>query len=81
MYICVYMHIHIYAYIHIYVMGVMKMGNTVPRTGLKPTSLAFQASVLPLHHVGSLMSPLSPHPPDYAAPCLRESEVSADYYI
>ena len=30
----------------------MKMGNTVPRAGLKPTSLAFQASVISLHHVG-----------------------------
>ena len=51
--------------------GVMKMGNNVPRAGLKPTSLAFWASVLPLHHVDSLMSPLSPHPPVYAAQCLR----------
>ena len=34
------------------IMGVMKMGNTVPRVVLKPTSLAFQASVLPLLHVG-----------------------------
>ena len=43
--------------------GVMKMGNIVPRAGLEPTSLVFQASVPPLHHVGSLMSPLYPHPP------------------
>ena len=28
----------------------MKMGNVVPRTGLESTSLAFRASVLPLHH-------------------------------
>ena len=28
------------------------MGNTVPRAGLKATSLAFWGSVLPLHHVG-----------------------------
>ena len=34
------------------VMVVMKMGNIVPRAGLEPTSLAFQANVLPLHHVG-----------------------------
>ena len=34
------------------VVGVMKMGNTVPRAGLEPTSLAFRASVLHLHHVG-----------------------------
>ena len=52
------------------VMGV-KIGNTVPRAGLKPTSLAFQASVLPLHYIGSMMSSLYPCPPDYAAPCLR----------
>ena len=32
------------------VVGVTKMGNTVPRVGLKPISLAFQASV-PLHDV------------------------------
>ena len=34
------------------VTGVMNMGNTVPRVGLKCTSLAFQASVLTLHHIG-----------------------------
>ena len=33
-------------------MGVMKMGNIVPRAGLEPTPLAFWASVLPLHHIG-----------------------------
>ena len=33
------------------VVGVMKMGNIVPRLGFEPTSLALQASVLPLHHV------------------------------
>ena len=27
-------------------MDVMKMGNSVPRAAIKPTSLAFQASVL-----------------------------------
>ena len=32
------------------VMGEMKMGNIVPRVGIKPTSLAFRASVLTLHH-------------------------------
>ena len=26
--------------------GVMKMGNIVPRAGIEPTSLAFQASVV-----------------------------------
>ena len=34
------------------IVGVMKMGNTAPREGLEPTSLAFRASVLPLHQVG-----------------------------
>ena len=53
------------------VVGMMKMGNIVPRVGMDLTSLAFQASVLPFHHVGSLMSPLYPHPPLYVAPCLR----------
>ena len=42
------------------------MGNTVPRAGIKPTSLVLWDSVLPLHHIGPLLSP-----PVYAAPCLR----------
>ena len=53
------------------VVGVIKMGNTVPWAGIEPTSLAFRASVLPLHHVDYLKSPLYPRPPVYAAPCLR----------
>ena len=53
------------------VVGVTKMRNTVRRAGLEPTSLPFLASVLPLHHIGSLMSPLYPHTPVYMAPCLR----------
>ena len=40
-------------------MSVMKMGNSVPRAGLEPSSLSLQASVLPLHHVCSPMSPLT----------------------
>ena len=43
------------------------MGNILPRAGLKPTSLAFRASVLPLHHVGSLTSRLHALPPVYVA--------------
>ena len=42
-------------------MGVMKMGNTVPRVGFEPTPLAFWASVLPLHQVGSLTPQLYPY--------------------
>ena len=34
------------------VVCVIEMERTVPRVGLKPTFLAFRASVLPLHHVG-----------------------------
>ena len=49
----------------------MKMGNIVPRTWLKPTSLAFRANVLLFHHIDSLTSLLYPCPPVYAAPCLR----------
>ena len=52
-------------------LGVMKIGNIVPRVGIEPRSLAFRASVLPLHHVGSLMAPLYPYLPVYAAPYLR----------
>ena len=53
------------------VMDVMRMENTVPRAGVEPTYLAFQASVLPLHHVGSLTLPLYSRLLVYAAPCLR----------
>ena len=37
------------------VVGVTKMINTVPRAGVKPTSLVFRTSALPLHHIGSLI--------------------------
>ena len=56
----------------LYVVGVIKMRNIVPRAEIKPTSLEFWNSVLQLHHVGSLMSPLyPPRRPVYAAPCSR----------
>ena len=58
--------------LHVCAMGVMKMGNTVPRAGFEPTSLAFRASVPPLHCVGSLTSLLYPCLHMYAAPCLRD---------
>ena len=52
------------------VMGVMKMGNIVPRSGIRLTSLAFQASVL------TITPPRLPDVPTmltttYVAPCLR----------
>ena len=47
--------------------GVKKIGTTMPRAGFEPTSLTFRASVLPLHHVGSLISPLFPCLPVYVA--------------
>ena len=47
------------------------MGNTVPRAGLEPKSLAFRTRVLPLHYVGYMMSPLCPCPPVCVVPCLR----------
>ena len=50
---------------------VMKMGNIVPRAGIKPISLEVLASEISLHHIGSLMSPLYPRLPAYAAPFLR----------
>ena len=53
------------------IVGEMKMGNIVPRAGLKHTSLTFQASVLPFHHIGSLISPLYLRPPVYVALCLQ----------
>ena len=52
------------------VVGVIKMGKIMPRAGIGPTSQAFWASVLPLRHVGSVMSPLCLRLPVYAASCL-----------
>ena len=43
----------------------------VPRAEIEPTSLTFQASALPLHHVGFLMSQLCPLLPVYVAVYLR----------
>ena len=40
----------------------MKIGNIALRAEFKPTFLAFWASVLPLHHIGSLISALIPTP-------------------
>ena len=64
-------HLSLMVMCHATVVGVMKMGNTMPRVGLEPTSLPFWASVLPLHHIGCLVSPLYTCPPVCAAPCLR----------
>ena len=44
----------------------------MPRAGIEPTSLALQASVLPLQQIGSVISWLSMQ--------LLALEVSADYY-
>ena len=55
------------------------MGNIVARVAHEPISLEFRTSVLPLHHVGSLVSALYPRLPVYVALCLR-LVVSADYY-
>ena len=60
------------------VVGVMKMGNTVPRVGLEPTSLAFWASVLPLHHVGFPDFTTIPTP---TCLCSSLPQGNADYYI
>ena len=49
----------------------MKMWNIVHRAGIEPTSLVYRASLLPLHHISSLMSPLYPCLPDYAAHYMR----------
>ena len=57
------------------VVGVIKMGSTVPRVALKPTSLAFRASVLPFHHVGSLC------PPVYADRSLSQRSVQTTTLI
>ena len=54
------------------------MGNIVPRVSIEPTSLAFQASVLPLHHIGFPDVITIPHA--YLSTQLLASEVSADYY-
>ena len=48
----VYIHPCIHGHVVDTVMGVMTMGNIVPRTRLQFTSLAFRASVLSLNHIG-----------------------------
>ena len=53
------------------VVGVRTMDNIVPRAGLGPAFLEFWASVIPLHHLGSLVSLLYLHPPMYVALSLR----------
>ena len=68
--IYVYMKLHGCMYVIVNVMSVMKMGNIVPRVGIKPTSLAFWTSVLLLHHIGFPDVTTVPTPV-YAAPCLR----------
>ena len=57
---------------HVRVMGTLKMGNIVLRAGLELTWLPFWTSVVPLHHIGSMMSPRYPHSTVYAASCLRD---------
>ena len=53
-------------------MGVMKMGNIVPKVGLEPISLTFQASVPPLHNIGYPGVTTIPTPTClYATLCLR----------
>ena len=54
------------------VMGMRKMENIVPRVGIEPTSLAFQLSVQPLHHIGFSDVTTIPRLPVYASPCLRD---------
>ena len=57
------------------VVGVMKMGKIVPRVGIESAALAFRVSLLPLHYVSSLTSPLFPRLHVYAAPCNVEQGV------
>ena len=49
----------------------MEIRNIASRMGIEPTSVAFRVSVLPLHHLGSLLSRPYPCLPDYEAPGLR----------
>ena len=51
------------------VVGVMKIGNIVPRAGIEPTPRAFQASVLRYHHIGIVVT--SGSLTVYGAHCLR----------
>ena len=57
--------------VYVGVVAVKKMGNTVPRVGLEPTSLASGPVCYHYTMEASLMSPLSPCLPVYAAPYLR----------
>ena len=56
---------------YIGIVGVIKMGNIVQKLRIEPTSLAFRARVLRLHHIGSMVSSLYSRRPVCAAPFLR----------
>ena len=60
-------------------MGLPKVGNIESRAGLKPTSLAFRVSVVPLHHGGSLVSPIFAY--SHLSMWLFVTEVSAYYLL
>ena len=51
--------------------GCDENGKYCAQSKTQTKSLAFWASALPLHHIGSLMSALYARQPVYAAPCLR----------
>lgn len=53
------------------ILGMTKVGKIVPRVGSEPTPLAFQVTVIPLHHICSLISQVYPRLPAYIAPWLR----------
>ena len=60
-------------------MVVMKIGNSMPRAGIMPTSLAFCTSVLPLDHIDLLDVTTVPTPTYLYSP--TDYEVSAAYYM
>ena len=66
-----------YYTLHIYWLytcrGVTNMVNIVPKAGLEPTSVVFQASVLPLHHVCSLSVTAKPMPTCLCGSLLKRS--------
>ena len=57
--------------------GCDENGKYLPRAGIKSTSMAFWASVLPLHHIGCWCHHYT-H--GYQSMQFLASEVSADYY-
>ena len=80
-YIILYVFFCLFVYFYSNFVGVMNMGNIVPRPGIEPTSFGFRASVLTIYHLGYLMSALYPCLPVCLCGFLPERSVQSTTLI